>query len=1734
MTEAELIGAVAVEYLRGQVDENSTGGTARFLIDCLNAAQTAAIARAIMEDTLLSHKVDLKLPAAFLSDQNLPTSVLTAERATYFRNAACDKPALILANVGDDEQQSLQELVPIGASQLLAQQVLWVRCASRGISIPPDAIRWWEKALQGLQELSIASLDRFAAYVLQTRHAIVVEGYPLVKALGVALPALRIPRDTNWFEAIPEATLGHASRWKARFTGAHKQRAGYLVKLTPSQLLLSEAVLTTSFERVRDSIPESLQPTVQQFIQAPSGWNVAAQHIAICEWEDVAPLFDGFRRERFNLGQATLDFYAEQEPELLSASHANYLQRLVNRRTTSPEDEDIEFYEAHRLEIKTDRRLKSAWDRFLFGTPKENFDFLVGLVLALEPLFDRVDGPCISRRLTVRCDSRAKKDLRDLNVEAGLYFARRYCGLRELFGSRVFWEVGDLFNFDSLVEEWKQARKPLNRSTARLALQLKFIVELEVSLQHGGMETHAVQFIWRFNPNSVLSQSVEDWERLENHALISCRAQRDTTSLRGAAQSVDLHNVKTFVPVYDRDRGSFIPTYHKRNDLSLRWRENLREALGHGFINEPLYEELSARFDGFFTLYSNAIKGWKKHGLAHPEIEAQAIAYADLVHHICANAPGDRNRSLLLRPLMEIGVVAIEGGGPTAVVAPWQPLRLAAIVRKARWVAGLLRHLLTAEQVTFGDSRLFFLDVQAALRHPFYPEIVLGWGESRPELLALTDAMGDYSLHEAPMSGIAGQEDTNENPTEAAQRVIDLVHRYLNLHPHEQANLAIVLYNCDSARLPQAVVEKLGALHADEENIRCQVILRHRDARRLRGLYERLLESADTNVDSYNASEATRDFMARLRIGIMADQAPVPDPKDGCPTDIVFSQDVIARHARLTWYQENARPVTGSDLLPSRWGRRRPAAKDDLKSVVYLCCPAQTEEGWRYLTAVATFFQGDWDKHEDKRLLPARQLDFEEPTVRRIFTETHNLGNWVANFDELLDRRQLLNQNVRVIRYQHTTTPGRNLILSSKASVGLLRAMLLHRLQDLNLGLDNQSCEDLADRFIQDANTISGDIVLRAAKRGRHASELIGLVLSRYLVHRKLDDDSPCGWYFLDDYAEWLGQREQQIADIIALQPKRDPEGQLQLSIFITEAKYIEASSLAEKSRESQKQLRDTLQRVEAALFGNPERLDRELWLARLSDLVLDGIAVSASSEWRLSDLRRAIREGDCALSLFGYSHVFVSGPSDAPECDSTAEVAGVSNAIQEVYGRARLRELILQYQSGRIVEESSDNGATLATYRLPTPRVIVVASTISVANPGENQEQEAVLLIPPVSPSVDLTPKVETEESENSERSRWVYPALEAVISEASQEKTDGIAAQAWLDNVEHRLRSALQQFQLQAKLQSKILTPNTALFRFAGSTHLTVEQVLKRRSELLTTHGLNVIAVQPEAGAIVLVVERPERERVSLTTLWQRWYPDIVNGNQELLVGVQEENGNLLMLSPGLRHSPHTLIAGSTGSGKSVLMQNLLLGIAATNTPKQARITLIDPKLGVDYFPFETLPHLDGGIIDAPSIALSRLEGLVIEMDARYARFRQARASNLAAYNANVAQFERLPVLWLIHDEFAEWMMVETYKQDVTRLVGRLGVKARAAGIYLIFASQRPDAHVMPLQLRANLGNRLILRVDSEGTSEIALGERGAERLLGRGHLLAKLEGNAVAMFAQVPFATPEVVEQLVAACI
>ncbi len=1763
MNTNDLIGRVAAACLAAQLDNSDPTTTARYLIDSLSAEQTAAVATAILGSPGLASKIDIKLPDHWLASFGLPPNCLTSERATFFRNAECSKPAMLLATPGDDERQSLADLTVIDTTLLRSQVELWVKEASVGLPITDQQRRTWIAALQGLHDVAQVTLDAFATYVLRVRIEVADHGEVFPDVMGIALPVLQWPKNPALFRSLNDKTVGHASKWKQLFASVQKKQACYLKKYTPSNQVLSADDLTTAFQKVKDIIPELYHAAILAFIGAPSKWNSQAEVLANIDWEVIKPLFDGLKPEKFNLGKATLDFFDEQEADSLTKEDLGYLQALSRRNSSQAIADDVAFYRAHRLDLKDDPRLKSKWDRFVFGTPVETTDFLSGLALCLESLFDQNLPENCKRVLLISSDRRSKSDLRKLNVDAGRYFVFRYRGIRDLIGRSRF-DVGDLFDFDRIHADWlsdaKNGRKKYkaNDSAARAALEIKFYVQLIVD--DGDFENHR-QLIWRFDPSAVSSELVSDWERLIDHPLPLCEVAREPVGSKGQAQALDLHEIRSLAAAFGQDRGSLIRVYRKDYDLSLLWEENMSSLIAQGSLSEVLAAELRQLFRQFVDSYTAAIETFPKVSVAAIEIRDQYEKYGQLIDAVTTRARGDRLRDLLLKPLLAIGVVPVVGAAPAAIIAPWNPLRMMAMAAKATRLADLLDHLLKAPAILFGDPALYFKEMKDELQHAYYPELALGWRERKPELLSLTDSVADYTLHELPLRGASQESETNESPVQTANQIVDMVQRYIALFPHERANLSTVLYNCDSASLPQAVVNRVNELHEDDENMRCEVVLRHRDKEKLHRLYEQILESSDVDSDGFIGSEASRDFMARLRIGIMADEAPVPDQKDGPSKDIVFLHDVISRHAVLEWYREDATPAIVDELVPARWSRRRPSARDEEKSIVYLTCPVQTTEGWSYVTALTSFFRPDWHEDMTRRYLPARQLDFHDPTTAKIFEETHNLGNWVVNFDELLDRRQLVNQGVRVIRYKQSASQGRNLLVSSNASLGLLQTMIIGRIKDLAPELSDQRVRALAKRFIDDANLISGDLVLRAAKRGRNASELMGVVLSYFLVHQELGSDNRIGCYFLDDYAEWLGEEGQQIADLLVISPEILPDGSRQLAIVVTESKYIGDASLAEKRKESQKQLRDSMRRIEQALFGDPPRLDRDLWLSRFSDLLLSGIPYSAGDPIDLVTFRRQVREGHCKIFLRGYSHIFVSSPGEDDNSDF-AVLADCQGAYQECYSRAKTRLLLLAYEQSTsadtirfsVAEQpviqkreykvvgsgvSTQTSRRAALKRKDHPAVSAPESALAVGDSLPTGATSANTGSLPLGDSLaeenDVTStKASVAAQENVLKDGWSTPAIARIVASRQTTSVISEAEASWLRDVVMATRTALQQFQLNAKVVGEPrLTPNAAIIRFQGAANMTVEQVLKRRSEMLTTHSLNVISVRPEPGVVSISIERPQRQTLHTLDVWQQWSPTAADGNHRLLVAVKEDDSSLVFVSP-TENAPHTLIAGSTGSGKSVLMQNIILSIACTNTPEQARIILIDPKMGVDYFAFEGLPHLGDGIIEEQDVAIETLNGLIEEMNRRYSIIKANRCSNIFELNRKPDATERLPCLWVIHDEFAEWMMTETYSHTVANVVSRLTVKARAAGIFLIFAAQRPDNQVMPMQLRANLGNRLILRVDSEGTSEIALGgEKGAERLLGRGHMAAKLEGHVGLIYCQVPMlSTSEIVQMVEAA--
>ncbi len=1698
MNTHQLIGLVAAEIIKQSLEKREENDTtvARFLLSRLARAQVAEICRQILSDPVLKSAVEIKIPRIFSEGQHLPEYILTDERTTYWRNASCDKPILILANNDDDQGQSLRDLASLDAKELKSHIEHYVTIASRTLPLTEDIKKQWVTALTGLQQANEYTLEMFADYIVHVRDCIEQEHLPLVDALGYALPILEIPRDSGYFQSIPEKNRTNANKWQKLYQDAITKRACLLRKHSPNQQRIDDDDLRKQFTTVREEINPDAHGVIERFLIALDDWTPESTQLARFEWEKdgISGLFTGLRTKKVDLATETRDFFENEDPDELTQEDHLYLDNLLKRSRRESADVDREFYDRHHLTLDKNRQLKAKWDRFVYGKSIECVDFLAGLLDCIERLTAQAGGAQNKLHFTVKTQYERGKSkwLNILNHDIGMYFCTRYRGLDTLTQPYIDWQTSWLFEYDQLIADQKRKANLKGEkyektvSTSREATQLKFHVSLTYSL-NGKTEIATTQLIWKGNPAAIGMELSDDLNRLSEKPFLLTSVNREPVSKKGHLQEVSLDDVSTLEAAFRQDRGSLVSSLIKATDAAKIFKLKLDEAYKDGRLFQEDVASIKQAWDTFAASYTQAIQAFAgAEGIASEYFLKQADAYHNLLQTLREHAASDKNRVDLWHPILEIGMVRILGGRPAAIIAPWHPLRLLSIAVKARQIAHFVRYIVENPQVEFGDDRLFFFHLKNDMTHPYYPEVAVGFQGEQPKLLGLSDTVNDYSLMELPLRDAIDQT-TNENPYEASEKVRDVIRRYLELQPHKRSSMGIILYNCDSKGLPIAVVDKLTALYDDKASneVCCQVILRHQDTQKLSELYEKMIDSVEVDPDAFIASESENDFMSRLRVGIMATDAATTGYSQEKMTDIVFLQDVISRQAQIAWIPKVPSHEFPCPLqhFPARWSRRHPTTHGDLRSIVYLVCPSQPAVGAAYLDIIHDVVGEQPEKR--KHFIPARQVSFQDEKTRRIFQEVHQLGEWVVNYDDLLEKRLLQYQKVTVIKYQQNRSQERNLIISSTSSFQLLQVLVKQRLEKLNL-FGDLDMDKLANKCIDEAKTISGDIVLRAARRGANASELIGIVLSKQLLLSELQFDEPVGWFFLDDYANWLGQDEQQIADVMALVLSQ-LEGKPVLKILISEAKYVE-SSVADARKTSQKQLKETVKRIQDALFQTPGRLDRDIWLARLSDLLIDGILVNSRQSINIQEWRENLRRGEMRIEVKGYSHVF------APFADYTtmnedpqSKIPGINACSQEVFGR------------------SEENNAIHAQQSVTNQYQDINTSNGDVSNAGGNH------LVSTIGDFGETT-------SPSASTSSSTTVAIQTNIGNEKNER--------WSREVLDTLQRALLSYNLQAKVLASRLTPNALLVRLKGSDRLRIEDIEKKKSVLLTTHGLSILNIIAQPGEIVVSIARSHRETVSLREIWRQRELFVFPGKMNLcfILGIKEMDGEILYLNLGKsldhlpQHAPHTLIAGTTGSGKSVLMQNLLLDICQTNSSQLAHIYLIDPKKGVDYQQLLRLPHLREGIITEQGRAQEILASLVEQMDQRYDLLFKAGVNNLIDYNNKVQSSEQLPLLWLIHDEFADWMLVNEYKEAVSSSVQRLGTKARAAGIHLVFAAQRPEANVLPPQLRDNLGNRLILRVESQGTSEIALGEKGAEKLLGKGHLAAKLSGEII--YAQVPF--------------
>ncbi|NNM96005.1 MAG: DNA translocase FtsK [Candidatus Dormibacteraeota bacterium] len=379
-----------------------------------------------------------------------------------------------------------------------------------------------------------------------------------------------------------------------------------------------------------------------------------------------------------------------------------------------------------------------------------------------------------------------------------------------------------------------------------------------------------------------------------------------------------------------------------------------------------------------------------------------------------------------------------------------------------------------------------------------------------------------------------------------------------------------------------------------------------------------------------------------------------------------------------------------------------------------------------------------------------------------------------------------------------------------------------------------------------------------------------------------------------------------------------------------------------------------------------------------------------------------------------------------------------------------------------------------------PVPAVLEVAGALAVAEPA-----------------IDHLALGDDEEGEEPEPN-WVLPSFD--LLDSAQGKRERLR-----DEIRTRIRTieaTLNNFGVESKVMGVNAGPTVTQYELQPGAGVPVRRILAYQTDLSLALAAPIRIQAPIPGKSAIGIEVPNKaaQLVTLKEIVQA--PSFREFKSQLAVALGADVSGHPVLGD-LATMPHLLIAGATGSGKSVCINAVLAGLLLQSTPHDLRLILVDPKR-VELSNFGGLPHLLVPVVVEPDSAVGALRWAVVEMEQRYKLFAGNGARNITVFNERAPKLglRTLPKIVIVIDELADLMMVAA--SEIEDLICRIAQLARAVGIHLIVATQRPSADIITGLIKANIPSRVAFAVSSGVDSRVILDEMGAEKLLGRGDML------------------------------
>jgi DNA segregation ATPase FtsK/SpoIIIE, S-DNA-T family len=438
-----------------------------------------------------------------------------------------------------------------------------------------------------------------------------------------------------------------------------------------------------------------------------------------------------------------------------------------------------------------------------------------------------------------------------------------------------------------------------------------------------------------------------------------------------------------------------------------------------------------------------------------------------------------------------------------------------------------------------------------------------------------------------------------------------------------------------------------------------------------------------------------------------------------------------------------------------------------------------------------------------------------------------------------------------------------------------------------------------------------------------------------------------------------------------------------------------------------------------------------------------------------------------------------------------------------------------------------------------------------------EDDDGDEIAVVSPKKAVVKSLPKEKPKQSKLNLRDQedWEYPALDLLQEVPPQSKDEKVDEGALRKNAE-LLQNVLNDYNVKGEIKSIHPGPVVTLYELEPAPGTKTSRVVSLADDIARSMSAVSVRAAVPPGRNVIGIELPNKKRqtVYLRDLMERQEFDKTPARLPLVLG-KDIGGHPIIAD--LAKMPHLLVAGTTGSGKSVAVNTMILSLLYRLSPNQCRFIMIDPKM-LELSVYDDIPHLLSPVVTEPGRAIVALKWTVQEMENRYRNMSKLGVRNIEGYNIRIKEavkkgevlmrkvqtgfdaetgkpvYEEQPLdltelayIVVVVDEFADLMLVAG--KDVENAIQRLAQMARAAGIHLIMATQRPSVDVITGVIKANFPTRISFQVTSKIDSRTILGEGGAETLLGMGDMLYMAAGGRITR-VHGPFVSDKEVEEVV----